>query len=125
MNVGSLSGRSGEVVDVFERRRVDIRFLQVRYGGKRTRVHGDEEKYKFWRSGSAEGRNEVGIVVKEDLVEEVIEVKRLDDRMLKITCHVIDRKFGCEVFLIENIDEDMRQLTNYCMLTVFISPRSL
>ena len=29
-------------------------------------------------------RNEVGIMVNEDLVKEVIEVKRLDDRMMKI-----------------------------------------
>ena len=36
-------------------------------------------KYKFWWSGSEEGRNGVGIIVKEDLVEKVIEVKRLDD----------------------------------------------
>ena len=31
-----------------------------------------------------EGRNEVGILLKEDLVEEVIEVKRPDGRMMKI-----------------------------------------
>ena len=37
----------------------------------------------FWWSGSEEGRNRVGIMVK-DLVEEVIEVKILDDRMMKI-----------------------------------------
>ena len=29
-------------------------------------------------------RNGVGVMVKEDLAEEVIEVKRLDDRMMKI-----------------------------------------
>ena len=31
-----------------------------------------------------EGRNGVGIMVKEDFVEEVVKVKRLDDRMMKI-----------------------------------------
>ena len=35
VNIGSLSGRSGEVVDMFERRMVDIRCLQeVRYRAK-------------------------------------------------------------------------------------------
>ena len=35
VNVGSLSGRSTEVVDMFERRRIDIGCLQeVRYRGQ-------------------------------------------------------------------------------------------
>ena len=34
-----------------------------------------------------EGRNRVEIMVKEDLVEQVIEVKRLDYRMMKILDH--------------------------------------
>ena len=56
----------------------DIRCLQeVRYRGQGTRVYGGEEKYKFWWSRSEEGRNGVGIMVKEDLVKEVNEVKRL------------------------------------------------
>ena len=71
-------------MDMFERRRVDIGCLQeVREGGQETRVYRGEEKYKFWWSGSEEGRNGEGIMVK-DLVEEVIEVKILDDRMMKI-----------------------------------------
>ena len=59
VNVGALLGRSREVVDMFERRRVDIGCLQkVRYKGQGTRVYGGEEKYKFWWSGSEEGRME-------------------------------------------------------------------
>ena len=72
-------------MDMFERRRVDIRCLQeVSYRGQGTRVYGGEEKYKFWWSRSEEGRNGVRIMVKENLVEEVIEVKGLDDRMVQI-----------------------------------------
>ena len=60
--------------------RVDIGCLQeVRYRGQGTRVNKKEEKYKLWWSRSEDGRNGVGIMVKEDLLEEVIEVKRLDD----------------------------------------------
>ena len=73
------------VVDMFERRRLYIRCLhEVRYRDQGTRVYGGKEKYKFWWSGSEEGRNGVEIMVKEDLVEEVIELKRLDARMMKI-----------------------------------------
>ena len=85
MNVGSLLGMSREVVDMFERRRVDIGCSQeVRYRDQGTRVYGGEEKYKFWWIGSEEGRNGLGIMVNDDLVEEVIKVKRLNDRMMKI-----------------------------------------
>ena len=54
-------------MDMFERRRADIRCLQdVRYRGQGTRVYGSEEKYsKFLWSGSEEGRNGVGIMMKE------------------------------------------------------------
>ena len=50
VNVGSLSDRSKEVVvDMFKRRRVDIKCLQkVRYRSQGTRGYGGEEKYKFW-----------------------------------------------------------------------------
>ena len=57
---------------------------EVRYRDQGTRVYGGEEKYKFWWSGSEEGRNRVGIMVKEDSVEEVIELERLDDIMMKV-----------------------------------------
>ena len=70
-------------MDIFKRRRVDIVYLQeVRYWGQGTRVYGGEEKCNFCWSKSEEGINGVGIVVKEDLVA-LIEVKRLDDRMIK------------------------------------------
>ena len=52
--------------------------------GQGTRIYEGEERFKFWWSGSQKGRIGVGIMVKEDLVEEVIEVKGLDDRILKI-----------------------------------------
>ena len=45
VNVGSLSGRSRKVVDMFKRRRVDIGCLQeVRYRDQGTRVYGSERK---------------------------------------------------------------------------------
>ena len=84
---------------MLERRKVDIGCLQeVRYRGQGTRVYGGEEKYKFWWSRLEEDRNEVGIIVKEDLVEQVIEVKKLYDRMMKVVM-VCGRKIF-HVFLV-------------------------
>mgnify|MGYP001794434594 CR=1 FL=1 len=79
MNLGACQegvGSSGYVQK--EKGIVDIGYLQeVRYRGQGTRVYGGEEKYK-------EGQIGVRIMVKEGLVEEVIEIKRLDDRMMKM-----------------------------------------
>ena len=84
-NVGTMTGRSREIVEMFRNRKVDIGCIQeVRYKGQGTRVYGDEEKYKFWWSGSEGRANGVGIMVRESLIEEVIDVKRFDDRMMKI-----------------------------------------
>ena len=53
VNVGSMAGRSREVVEMLGRRRVDVCAVQeVRYKNSGTRVYGSgEEKYKFWWSG--------------------------------------------------------------------------
>ena len=83
---------------MFERKRVDIGCLQeVRHRGQGTRVYGGEKKCKFWWNRSVEGRNGVGITVKEGLEDEVIEVKRLDDRMMK-TAMVCGRKIIHVIF---------------------------
>ena len=48
VNVGSLSERSKEVVDMFEKRRVDIRCLQeVRHRGQGTRVSEKRKSTSF------------------------------------------------------------------------------
>ena len=84
-NVGRLQGRSREMVDMLGRRNVDICCLQeVRYRGQGTRMFGIKHKYKFWWSGRRESRNGVGIMVREELVEDVIEVIKIDLRLMKI-----------------------------------------
>ena len=67
-------------MEMLRRRNVDICCLQeVRYRSQGTRMFGSE--YKFWWNGGTESRNGVGIMVKEELVEDVIEVIRIDDRL--------------------------------------------
>ena len=86
VNVGTMVGRSREVVEMLARRRVDICCVQeVRYKGVGTKTIGsDREKYKFWWSGNKTGRNGVGLLVRDEMVENVIEVKRTNDRIMKI-----------------------------------------
>jgi len=86
VNVGSLVGRGREVVEMLARRGVDVCCIQeVRYKGDGTRTFGsNEEKYKLWYTGNENKTNGVGIMVKENLVENVLEISRSSDRLMKI-----------------------------------------
>ena len=85
VNVGSMRGRSREVVEMLARRRVDICCVQeVKYKGEGCRMFGDgEERYKFWWSGG-KGEDGVGILIREDLVEDVLQVDRINPRIIKM-----------------------------------------
>ena len=85
-NVGTLVGRSREVVEMLERRRLDVCCIQeVRYRGVGTMSIGqDTHKYKLWWSGSKDRQNGVGILVKDEIAEDVIEVIRISGRIMNI-----------------------------------------
>ena len=87
VNVGTLKGKSREVVDMLNRRGVDICCLQeTRYRNQGCTVFGkNDDKYKFWYSGSDDGVGGVGIMVKSIMTESVIEVVRFSDRVIKLT----------------------------------------
>ena len=84
LNVGTMRGRAGEVVETMSRRGVDVCCLQeVRWRGKGTRmVCGKDSRYKFFWSGSQSGTGGVGILINEKWTEKVIEVVRVTDRIM-------------------------------------------
>ena len=86
VNVGTMKGRSREVVSMLKRRHADLCCVQeVRYkNGGSTTVGTGDEKYKLWYSGNEEGTGGVGIFLCQDLVQNVIEVVRYSDRCMKI-----------------------------------------
>ena len=86
INVGSMVGRSREVVEMLARRQIDICAVQeVRYKGQGNRMFGDgEERYKFWWSGGESKIGGVAVMVRENWVENIIEVVRIDERMMKV-----------------------------------------
>jgi exonuclease III len=75
--VGSLSGRSGEVMDELWRRRVDVCALQeTRWKGEAAKFIGAKgRRYKLWWKGD-DGTGGVGVMVKEELADKVLEVRR-------------------------------------------------
>ena len=60
--------------------------LENRWKGKKARCKG--EGCKLWYNVSNNKRNGVGIVLKKDLVERVVEVKRTSDRLMTMELEV-------------------------------------
>ncbi|XP_043687728.1 uncharacterized protein LOC122638941 [Telopea speciosissima] len=81
-NIGSLTGKSMELIDAMRRRRINVACIQeTRWKGHKAKALDD---FKLWYLGDESGRGGVGIVVDKDLKNEVVDVKRLGDRIISI-----------------------------------------
>ncbi|KAG5583105.1 hypothetical protein H5410_053732 [Solanum commersonii] len=81
-NIGSLTGKSIELVKILKRRKINIACVQeTRWVGAKAR---DVDGFKLWYSGGSRDRNGVGILVDGDLREQVVEVRRINDRLMTI-----------------------------------------
>ncbi|XP_019225988.1 PREDICTED: uncharacterized protein LOC109207505 [Nicotiana attenuata] len=71
-NNGTLTGKSIELGKILQKRKINIACVQeTRWKGTRAR---DVDGFKLWYSGSAGGKNGVGILVDRDIRELVVEV---------------------------------------------------
>lgn len=86
LNVGTMRGRSGEVVEMLCRRDVDLCCIQeCRWRGASARmISGKDSMYKFFWVGKDDGFGGVGILLKEKWVEHVVDVNRVNDRIMVI-----------------------------------------
>ncbi|KAK3572772.1 hypothetical protein QTP86_007376 [Hemibagrus guttatus] len=81
LNVGTMTGKGRELADVMERRKVDILCVQeTRWKGSKARSIG--AGFKLFYYGVDSKRNGVGVVLKEEFVRNVLEVKRVSDRVM-------------------------------------------
>ena len=79
VNVGTMKGRDGEVVDMAARRRLDFCCLQeTGWKGEGARSFGG---YKFFWMGCEKGIHGVGMLVADRWVEKVLEVRRMSERL--------------------------------------------
>ena len=85
-NVRSISGRGTEVCEELRKRKVDVCCLQeVRWRGEGAHFIGVKgRKYKLWWCGNDDKTGGVGILVKEELCEKVVEVRRRCDGVMGI-----------------------------------------
>ena len=84
LNVGTMRGRSGEVVETMSRRHIDICSLQeTRWkGGSARKLTGKDSVYKFLWSGNNQGTAGVGFLLAEKWINSVFEVRRVSDRIM-------------------------------------------
>ncbi|XP_060182003.1 uncharacterized protein LOC132611615 [Lycium barbarum] len=75
-------GKSIELVKILKKRRINIACVQEnKWVGSRAK---DVDEYKLWFSGRSRDRNGVGILVDNDLREQVAGAKRVSDRLMTI-----------------------------------------
>ncbi|KAK3530199.1 hypothetical protein QTP86_018057, partial [Hemibagrus guttatus] len=76
-----------ELADMMERRKVDILCVQeTRWKGSKARSIG--AGFKLFYYGVDSKRNEVGVVLKEEFVRNVLEVKRVSDRVMSLKLEI-------------------------------------
>ncbi|XP_019229619.1 PREDICTED: craniofacial development protein 2-like [Nicotiana attenuata] len=81
-NIGTLTGKSIELGKILQKRKINIAYVQeTRWKGSRAR---DVDEFKLCYSGNAAGKNGVGILVDMNLRELVVEVRRVNDRLMSI-----------------------------------------
>ena len=87
LNIGTMNGRGRELADMMEQRNVDILCLQeTKWKGSKARKIGGG--CKIFYNGADGRKNGIGIVLREELAESVLEVKRVSDRLMAMKLEV-------------------------------------
>ena len=87
LNIRTRTGRGRELADMMERRNVNILWLQeTKWKGSKARDIGGG--CKIFYNGADGRKNGIGIVLREELAESVLEVKRVSDRLMAIKLEV-------------------------------------
>ncbi|KAK3558627.1 hypothetical protein QTP86_022061, partial [Hemibagrus guttatus] len=82
-----MTGKGRELADMMERRKVDILCVQeTRWKSSKARSIG--AGFKLFYYGVDSKRNGVGVVLKEEFVRNVLEVKRVSDRVMSLKLEI-------------------------------------
>ena len=83
LNVGSMTGRGQEVVDVMERRKINIMCVQeTKWKGSKARELANG--FKLFYIGEDGWRNGGGIILNDEMKKGVLSVKRRSDRIISV-----------------------------------------
>ena len=87
LNVGSMTGRSGEIAQLMRKKSLKVVCVQeTKWKGSKAREIG--AGYKLYYHGEDSKRNGIGIVLCEELKEGVLAVTRPCDRVMKIKLEI-------------------------------------
>ncbi|XP_037787623.1 craniofacial development protein 2-like [Penaeus monodon] len=80
LNAGTMTGRGNEVVDVMERKKIDVLCVQeTRWRGQKAKELGNG--YKLYYMGEDNRRNGVSVVLSPEMKEGIVQVNRESDRV--------------------------------------------
>ncbi|KAL5193749.1 LINE-1 retrotransposable element ORF2 protein [Glycine soja] len=83
-NIGTLTGKSIEIVDVMVRRKINFMCLQeTKWTGEKAKEL-DNSGFKLWYTGKIRSRNGVGIIVDKEWKKDVVDVRRVGDRIIAL-----------------------------------------
>ncbi|KAF3688243.1 Craniofacial development protein 2 p97 bucentaur protein [Channa argus] len=86
-NVGTMTGKARELIEMMQRRKVDILCVQEsRWKGSKARSLG--AGFKLFYHGSDRKRNGVVVILKEEFVRNVLEVKSVSDRLMSLKLEI-------------------------------------
>ncbi|PKA59552.1 hypothetical protein AXF42_Ash018019 [Apostasia shenzhenica] len=119
-NIGSLTGKLMELVDIMVHRKINILCLQeTKWVGEKAKEI-DGLGFKLWYSSKNKSKNGVGIILDKSLKDHVVEVKRNCDRImaLKIIINgmiinivsVYAPQVGLDASIKENFWNDLEEL---------------
>ncbi|XP_042886116.1 craniofacial development protein 2-like [Penaeus japonicus] len=82
-----MTGKRRELADMIQRRKVDVPCVQeTKWRGSEARNIG--EGFKLFSYGVDSRRNGVGGVIKENYVDNVVEMKRVSDRVISVKLEI-------------------------------------
>ena len=86
LNVGTLRGRSSEVVETMSRSGIDLCCIQeCRWRGVSARmINGKDSRYKCFWIGNEPGTGSVEVLLAEKWIDKVFDVIRVSDRLMMI-----------------------------------------
>ena len=122
LNVGTMRGRSSEVVETVTRRGIDICCVQeTRWRGASARlIEGKNSRCKFFWVGNDKGTGGVGILVAEKWIDKIFDIKRVNDRIMMIKLTV-----GRTVVTILSLYAPQIGLDNHCKDSFYDDLRSI
>ena len=105
-NIGSLIGKSIELVKALHRRKISITCIQeTKWVGAKTK---EIDGYKLWYSGLKRAKNGVGILIRKNLVEQVVKVRCESNRIMSVKVVV-----SSEIFNIVSVYAPQMGLAEY------------